>query len=573
MDRYGQRRFRADRRVEQGHAVGRGDRQHTIGRHTPQVGVAQLPGHAAGVRPQAPGQGGTRQPCSTAVLSERVEEGVGRGVVALSRAAEHSSSRREQDERRQVQVLGQLVQVPGRVDLRPEHGVEAFGGQRPDDAVVQDTGHVHHTGQRRLGRDTGQHRRQCLPVSGVTRDDLNPGTQVRQLGLQLTGARGLQTTTTGQHHTTDAVFSDQMPGEQRTQRSRTTGDQHRTRGIPHRRTLGLGRNSPNQPRHGNTPVPDRQLRLTRSNRRGNGVHRGLTLIKVEEYELVRVLALGGTQQTPYRGTHRVQRLSRHRNGTASRHYQLRPSATLIGQPGLNRLQHPAHHGTHRSRHIQRTRHAIRALRARHRKHHTLRHLHEVTQHVRSRRAQRRSQRHVIAQHRPRTRHRARAERQHRPLHPEERIPVSHIGVRELLGGDRLPCHRVRRGHQAAGLVRRGQRIAGTGLGQPHPQRHGADRMQPHPGPGDRQPQLAGHRLQGRVQQSRMQPELARLVGCFFGKRNLGEDFIATTPHRAHAAEHRPVPEAGRRQLPVEPLHGDGFRVGRWPYRRVEASGG
>lgn len=45
-----------------------------------------------------------------------------------------------EDEGRQVEFAGRLVQVPGGVGLGPQYGVDPFGGERGDQAVVQDTG-------------------------------------------------------------------------------------------------------------------------------------------------------------------------------------------------------------------------------------------------------------------------------------------------------------------------------------------------------------------------------------------------------------------------------------------------
>ena len=78
--------------------------------------------------PEAPGQGQRGQALGAAVLGERVEEGVGRRVVGLARAAEHAGGGGEQHERGQVQVRGQLVQMPGGVDLRAQHPSTRSGG-------------------------------------------------------------------------------------------------------------------------------------------------------------------------------------------------------------------------------------------------------------------------------------------------------------------------------------------------------------------------------------------------------------------------------------------------------------
>ena len=93
------------------------------------VGVATgAPAHAAGVGPQAPGEGGGGQAVGAAVVGEGVEEGVGGGVVGLAGAAEDAGDGGEQDEGGEVEVAGQLVQVPGGVDLGPQDARRAAPG-------------------------------------------------------------------------------------------------------------------------------------------------------------------------------------------------------------------------------------------------------------------------------------------------------------------------------------------------------------------------------------------------------------------------------------------------------------
>ena len=105
-------------------------------------------------RPQASDVAG--RPCGPPVVGQGVEEGVGGGVVALAGAAEGAGDRGEQHERRQVEVRGQLVQVPRRVHLRREHRVDPRGRQLVDHAVVEHARGVHDRGQRMLRR----HRRE-----------------------------------------------------------------------------------------------------------------------------------------------------------------------------------------------------------------------------------------------------------------------------------------------------------------------------------------------------------------------------------------------------------------------------
>ncbi|GAA2962116.1 hypothetical protein GCM10010483_01540 [Actinokineospora diospyrosa] len=94
---------------------------------------------------------------------ETVEEGVGGGVVGLARAAEGAGDRGEQDESVRV---GQLVEVSRRKRFRPQDSMQAFWGQRFEQAVVEHSGQVEH------GCESGQVRYECLqrvPIGDVAR--------------------------------------------------------------------------------------------------------------------------------------------------------------------------------------------------------------------------------------------------------------------------------------------------------------------------------------------------------------------------------------------------------------------
>ncbi len=76
-----------------------------------------MAGHAAGLGPVAPRQRRRGQAVRMSVVGQRVEVGVGGGVVRLAGVAEDARDRGVQDEGGQIETAGQLVQVPGRVDL------------------------------------------------------------------------------------------------------------------------------------------------------------------------------------------------------------------------------------------------------------------------------------------------------------------------------------------------------------------------------------------------------------------------------------------------------------------------
>ena len=210
----------ADRAVEHRQAVGRRDRREPAAAHAFLTRVAELAAHAAG--PQAPGDGLRGQAVGAAARGEPVEEGVGGGVVALARVAEHTGGRGEVHEPAQRAVRGQLVQVPGGVGLGVQDTVEALGGQGVDRAVVEDAGRVDDAGQ---ARDAGEQRGDGVAVGAVARGDGDGRAEPGQLLGQFGRARGVRATAAGQHEVADAVLGDQVAGQHRAETAGAAGDQ------------------------------------------------------------------------------------------------------------------------------------------------------------------------------------------------------------------------------------------------------------------------------------------------------------------------------------------------------------
>ena len=104
-------------------------------------------------RPQASEWAG--RPVARRWLGEGVEEGVGGGVVGLAGVAEDAGDGGEHDECGEVEVLGEVVQVPGGVGFGAQYGVEAVGGEGGDGGVVEDPRGVDDDGERMLIRYSG----------------------------------------------------------------------------------------------------------------------------------------------------------------------------------------------------------------------------------------------------------------------------------------------------------------------------------------------------------------------------------------------------------------------------------
>ena len=150
------RRFVDDQRaVEQFHRLVRGQRQDSVAAQPGQVGGIESAGHGAGLLPQPPSQRNRRQAMRAPVCGQRVEERVGGPVVGLARRPHQPGHRRKHHERSEIQFAGQLVQVPRRIDLGPQHRVDSLGGQRRRPS-------------RRRARRPRESRRTAVAVRGIS---------------------------------------------------------------------------------------------------------------------------------------------------------------------------------------------------------------------------------------------------------------------------------------------------------------------------------------------------------------------------------------------------------------------
>ncbi|EWC62037.1 hypothetical protein UO65_2663 [Actinokineospora spheciospongiae] len=282
-----------DRRVEQGQALVGAQRQHPGAVDLLQVAVGQRPGHALPRLPQAPGQRGRGQAEGAAVRGEGVEEGVARRVIALARRAEHRRGRGEQHE--VLHLAHQLVQVPGRVHLGPQHAVDRVRGERGDQGVVEHARGVHDAGQRVLGADGGDHGRQRGAVGDVAGHHPRGRTPFRQPGDEVGGTGRVGAAAAEQQQVPDAVLDHEVFGQGAAEVAGAPGDQDRPVGVPGRGGRGLG---PDQPGGERLPVAHHDLVLAGD----DGV---AVALDVHEPEAAGVLGLGGADQAPGGGRRRV----------------------------------------------------------------------------------------------------------------------------------------------------------------------------------------------------------------------------------------------------------------------------
>ncbi len=468
---------------------------------------------------------------------EGVEERVASRVVGLPRVAEHTGSRGEHDERRQV--VGQLVQVPRGVSLGPHHLRDTFGRHRLDHAVVQHTGGVHDAPDLVLRKKF----RDSVPVRHVTRGDGDLCSQRFQL------RRVRLTTTADEQQLPDTVVLDEVPRDDRAQPTGTAGDENLA--LPP--DIRLTRD-PRQPSGEHLTVTNDQLRLVDTERHRH--HRGGKAVaaQVDQPEPPGMLRLRRPHQTPHRRGAQV--LAR---GHASRD-ERQPAALAAADPLLHQPQHPR--GV-----------AVRAgqdvLAAGHR------HQHEPGIGVRDGVDHRVTEvEHVRPDHHDRLRRRDVVLRDRHPLEPEQ---LALPGLAELLDGDRPHHHGLDRGDRRARDVGQRDRPAHAALvtGQLDAQLARPGGVQRHALPRERQPGVERlvqqRRVQRRVEQRRMQP-IRRAVDVL-GQRELGVDLVADPPRGLEVLERVPVGEAHDREPLVALLVVHGHGAGRWPHRRFELTAG
>src|SRR6478735_1800969 len=263
-----------------------------------QVGRLDAGAHAAARCPQAVGQGDAGQPEGAAVGGETVEEGVGGRVVGLAAADEQTRGGGQQDERGEVRVPGQVVQVPGRVDPGPQDPFDPVGVEGGQDAVVDDAGGVHHGADRVPAEQCGE----VGAVGDVAAGEGDLGAECGEFGPEVGRAGGVRTAPAGQQQTPYAVSGDQVTGDQGAQAAGAAGDEDGAVGVPDVGAAGLGAC---QARHAYLAVADRGLGLVGGQRRGEGGVRGGAAVGADQQEAAGVLGRRRAHQAEQRGVREV----------------------------------------------------------------------------------------------------------------------------------------------------------------------------------------------------------------------------------------------------------------------------
>ncbi len=584
LDRDEQRFVQGERRVEQGQALFAADGRGASPGHPPQVGGGERAGHGAAARPQAPGErlGGQFQ--GTAVLGERVEEGVGGRVVALPGVADRGGRGGEQDEGRQRKVTGEVVQVEGCVDLGPQDVAHPPGGQRLDRPVVQDAGRVDDRAQRAVGGDAGEQRGERVPVGDVTGLHVHPGAEAAQFGGEVGQARGVRAAPADEQQVLYAVRGHEVLCHQAAERAAGPGDED---GSPGRGDTGRcvrgrvrvhGDGGPGEAGGEELSAAYRQLGFRSGQCPGQQAGHGGRVVGVDQQEAVRVLGLGGADEAADRGAGEVGDLLAGCRGDRTPGDEHEPGAVVpprVGQPVLDEPQGVVQCGVH----------GCGVGRGR-----KVRGVVGPGQHGGGRRrspVQRGTERGQVRM----------AVREEFPA--AEDSPVSE-GVGGCGGGHRRPLHPVE-GFRAAAraegvevdqadgerLDRRDREAVRVGRvdrhrsvrpeAEPYPERGGSGGVQPDSAPGERQsggrpvrarsgvrPSPQEQPLEGGVQEGGVQAEGGGGPVLVLGQTYLGEDLVTPAPGSGEPAEGGSVAVTGGTEPLVQVVDGDRDGAGRGP---------
>ncbi len=303
--------------------------------------LAEVSGHTAGLSPQTPRHRHTRQPPSPPPRRQTIQKHIRRRVIALPRTPQHTSSRREQHKRRQVHPGRQLMQVPRRIHLRPQHQLNPLTRQRRQQPVIQHTRRMHHTTEPKTLRQPRQHPSQHPTIRSITRHNHHLSTRTLQLRPQLHRTLSPHTTTRKQHQLPHPMALHQMPSHQTTQHTRTTRHQHRTRTKHPRPQLRnpTRRHHSTQTRHPHHTRPHHHLLLPQRQHPRKNTLNTLHIIGVHQHQTPRILRLRRPHQTPHRSPRQIHHTTTHINSTPGHHHQPLTHNTLT----LTRIPHPRPH--------------------------------------------------------------------------------------------------------------------------------------------------------------------------------------------------------------------------------------
>ena len=286
-----------------------------------------------------------------AVLGEGVDEAVGGPGVALSDADEESGAGGQQDERGEVEVAGEFVQVPGRVGLRPQDRVDLLGCEGARQGVVHDAGGVHDTAQGPVLGDVREEAGQSGAVGDVAGHGGRFGAERGEFRQECAGAGRVRSAAAGQQQVAHAVFGDEAPGDEGAEAAGASGDENGSLGVPGRGPFGLVDGDAGEPGDADVAAAHRELGFAQGGERGGDP---ASRTEVGEQDAARVLLLGAAYEAPDGRLYDIRGLVgagvvADGDTLMGDHHQPGAGEAFVGQEGPDRVQHVAQHGPHRGR--------------------------------------------------------------------------------------------------------------------------------------------------------------------------------------------------------------------------------
>ncbi len=204
--------------------------------HELQAAAADLAGvdpaelHVVG--PDAPGDRGPVGASGAPVLGERVDMGVGGDVRGVPAAPPHAGGGRVEDERVELVVVEEFVEVRGARGLGVDDLGERVEAGLLDGLELDDGGGVEDAADgAALGGETVEERDDRLAVGDVAGGDRHPAAAFAEFGGEFGGAGGVRATAAGEDQVTGALVGEPA-GQVRAERSGAAGDQDRAARAP-----------------------------------------------------------------------------------------------------------------------------------------------------------------------------------------------------------------------------------------------------------------------------------------------------------------------------------------------------
>jgi hypothetical protein len=164
-------------------------------------------------------------------MCERIKKGVGRCIIALARATQHTSGRGEKHEDGEVKLFGELMQVESCIQLGPEDAVNTQRGEGLKNAIVEHPGGMDDADKGVLGRNGREQALESVAIGDVAGGDCDLSPRGFQFALECVRAGSGMTLSGREKQMLYAVFGDDVPGDEGANGTGTPCNEHRAFGA------------------------------------------------------------------------------------------------------------------------------------------------------------------------------------------------------------------------------------------------------------------------------------------------------------------------------------------------------